>query len=54
VAKNHLKEAREGFEKWMKLACYVAGFWFLLDIIRYLPTEIADRVIESLLKRLGI
>lgn len=54
ASKDPWREVREGFDKWVKLCCYVAGAWWLLDMIRYLPPEIADRVIEAVLKKLGI
>jgi hypothetical protein len=54
VRKDGWKEVREGFDKWLKLCCYVAGAWFLLDIIKYLPKEVSDRIVEALLTRLGI
>ena len=48
------KEVRDGFDKWLKLCCYLGGVWILLDLLRVLPPHIADRIIEAILGKLGI
>ena len=40
--------------KWMTISCYAWIGWFLFSILPYLPTAIADRIIEAVLKKLGI
>jgi len=40
--------------KWMTISCYVWGGWMLFSILPYLPTELADRIIEAILGKLGI
>lgn len=48
------REVREGFDKWLKITCYLGCVWVFLDIIKYLPPEIVNRIIEAALRRLGI
>lgn len=52
--KDPWREAREGFEKWFKLSCYLYFVWIFLDILPYLPTQLVDRIIEAILRKLGI
>jgi hypothetical protein len=52
--KDYLKEMREGFEKWIKLCCVIGVFWIIFNILPHLPTEIGNRVVDKLLKMLGI
>jgi hypothetical protein len=54
VSKDSWKDVKDGFDKWLKLCCYVAAVWVFLDIIKYLPKEVSDRIIEALLRKLGI
>lgn len=48
------KEVRDGFDKWLKLTCYIGFIWVFLDILPYLPQHIADRIIEAILRKFGI
>jgi hypothetical protein len=48
------KEAKDGFDKWLKITCYLGFVWVALDILPYLPAHIVDRVIEGVLRKLGI
>ena len=48
------KEVREGFEKWLRLTCYLGFVWVFLDILPYLPPHIVDRLIEAVLRKFGI
>lgn len=45
---------REGFDKWLKISCYLGFVWVFIDILPYLPAHIAERLIEAALGRLGI
>ena len=55
VAKrDYLKEARDGFEKWCKLACYVSVLWIILDILPHLPDEIGKKVADKMLGAVGL
>ena len=43
------KEIIDGVEKWFKLCCYcLAALWFL-NILPYLPDEIAGPIVDKLL-----
>lgn len=44
----------EGFDKWLKVNCYLAGVWVLLDLLPYLPPKLVDRIFEALLSKVGI
>jgi hypothetical protein len=52
--KDYLKEAREGFEKWMKLACFAMCLWILLDLLPRLPEDLGKRVADKLLGAVGL
>ena len=43
------KEIIDGIEKWVKFCCYcLAAIWFI-NILPYLPDEIAEPIINKLL-----
>lgn len=48
------KEFITNFEKWLKYTCYLMFVWVFLDILPFLPVHIADRIVEAILRRLGI
>jgi len=48
------KEVKEGFDKWLKINCYLAFVWVGFKVLVLLPPDIANRVIEALLEKLGI
>ncbi len=48
------KEVKDGFDKWLKINCYLAFVWVGFKVLVLLPPDIADRVIEALLGKLGI
>jgi len=54
VAKDYLQEAKDGFEKWFRLACKIAFLWWLLDLLPHLPDELALRVINKVLGMVGL
>jgi hypothetical protein len=52
--KDYLKEAREGFEKWCKLAFYTSILWIILDILPHLPEALGKKVADKLLGMVGL
>jgi hypothetical protein len=52
--KDYLKEARDGFEKWCKLAFYTSILWIILDILPHLPDEMGKKVADKLLGIVGL
>jgi hypothetical protein len=48
------KEVREGFDKWLKITCYLALFGVGFRMLQYLPVHIAERIIEAFLEYIGI
>jgi hypothetical protein len=48
------KEARDGFDKWLRLCCYLGGVWVFLDILKVLPQEIGDKIVAAILNKLGL
>lgn len=52
--KDYLKEAREGFEKWCKVAFYTAILWIILDILPHLPEALGKKVADKLLGVVGL
>jgi hypothetical protein len=48
------EEVRNGFNQWLKISCYLAFFWVFIDLLKYLPPKLVDRIIEGLLGKLGI
>ena len=47
-------EVRQGFDQWLKISCYLAFAWVFLDILPYLPPQLANRIIEALLSKIGL
>jgi hypothetical protein len=41
------KEVREGFDKWIKINCYLGFIWVGFQVLQFLPPEIADRIINN-------
>ena len=48
------KEFAQNFERWLKLSCYLGFAWVFIDILPYLPRELADRIIDGLLAKVGL
>ena len=48
------REFLANFEKWLKYSCYLGFVWVALDVLPLLPVHIADRIIEGVLRKLGI
>jgi hypothetical protein len=48
------KEVKDGFDKWLKITCYLALFGVGFRMLQYLPVHIAERIIEAALGYLGI
>ena len=48
------KEVKDGFDKWIKINCYLGFIWVGFKVLQFLPPEIASRVIEAFLGKLGI
>jgi hypothetical protein len=48
------KEVRDGFDKWLKINCYLAFIWVGFKVLQFLPVDIANRVIEGILGYIGI
>lgn len=52
--RDYLKEARDGFEKWIRFCAYVWVIWIFLDVLPHLPTEVGKRIVDAIFKKLGI
>ena len=52
--RDYLKEARDGFDKWVRITCILLVFRIFLDILPHLPTELGNRIVNALLRKLGI
>jgi hypothetical protein len=52
--RDHLREVREGFEKWIKLVVYLGAVWVVLDILPHLPDELAKRIMDKMLGAIGL
>ena len=48
------KEAKDGFDKWLKINCYLGFVWVGFQVLQFLPVDIANRVIEAFLEYIGI
>lgn len=48
------REVKEGFDKWLKLTCYLGFVWVFIDVLPYLPAHIVDRIVDGVLKKLGL
>ncbi len=42
------------FAKWLQIVCYLALVGVAFDFLQYLPPDLANRLIEAALGRLGI
>lgn len=54
MANERQKAVLDAFDKAFRVVAYCTAAWVFLDILKTLPPEIADRVINALLKKLGI
>jgi hypothetical protein len=54
MAEDRWKEVREGFDKWLKITCYLAFFYVGFYMLQFLPVHIAERIIEAALGYIGI
>jgi hypothetical protein len=52
--KDPLKEVREGVDQWIKITCYLMFAYVAVDMMQYLPIYIVDRIIEAVLKKVGL
>jgi hypothetical protein len=48
-----LEEFKKGFDQWLKISCYLGFAWIFIDILPLLPVQIAERIIDSLLSKVG-
>jgi hypothetical protein len=48
------KEVKDGFDKWLKITCYLALIGVGIHMLQFLPVYIAERIIEAFLGKLGI
>jgi hypothetical protein len=48
------KEVKDGFDKWLKITCYLAFIGVGFHMLQFLPVHIAERIIEAALGYLGI
>lgn len=54
MAQDPWKEVKEGFDKWLKISCYLGFAWIFVDILPHLPVQIVDRIINGLLNKVGL
>lgn len=54
MSEDPFKEVREGIDKWIKISCYLGFAWIFIDILPYLPRNIADKLINALLAKFGL
>lgn len=45
---------RKGLDQWLKVSCYLGFVWVFVDLLPYLPPYLVDRVLDGLLKKLGL
>ena len=48
------KEFAQNLDKWLKLCCYLGFAWVFIDILPHLPVHIVERIIDGLLKKVGL
>ena len=48
------RQFTENLSRWLKITCYLGFVWVFIDILPLLPVHIADRLIEGLLRKLGV
>jgi len=52
--KDPWKQVRDGFDKWIKISCYIACLYWLVGMLPYLPRELADKIVALLLSKIGL
>lgn len=52
--KDPLKEVREGLDQWLKITCYLMFVYWAVDMLQYLPIYIADKIVEAVLRKVGL
>jgi hypothetical protein len=45
---------KKGLDEWFKITCYLALVWVFIDMLKYLPVHIVDRIFEAVMRKLGI
>lgn len=48
------KEVKDGFDKWLKLCCYLGFVWIFIDLLPHLPPHLVDRIVNGLLSKIGL
>jgi hypothetical protein len=54
VSRDTWKDVRDGFDRWIKLSCYLGFVWIFIDILPYLPQHLVDRIVDGLLAKVGL
>jgi hypothetical protein len=54
MSEDRWKEVKDGFDKWLKITCYLGFIWVGFKVLQFLPVDIANRVIEAFLEKLGV
>ena len=44
----------KGLSRWIKISCYIAGLYWLVGLLPYLPRELADKIVAMLLSKIGL
>lgn len=48
------KEFIANFEKWLTYTCYLMLGWVFIDILPLLPVYIAEKLIDGILRKIGL
>jgi hypothetical protein len=54
MSEDRWKEVKDGFDKWLKITCYLGFIWVGFKVLQFLPVDIANRVIEGILGYIDI
>jgi hypothetical protein len=49
-----VNEYQKNFDLFLKIFCYVCAAWWLLGLLKYLPDDLSNRIVNALIAKLPI
>lgn len=51
---RQVNEYQKNFDLFLKIFCYVCAAWWLLGLLKYLPDDLSNRIVNALIAKLPI
>ena len=49
-----MNEYQKQFDQWLKIFVRLCVAWYVVGFLRFLPNDLSDRIVNKLLKMLGL